>query len=118
LIRDAAYYPVVTLTGPRQSGKSTLGRTTFPSHQYLSLELINQRRFAEEDPRGFLAGLKGQVILDEIQHVPELLSYIQAAVDTARRWISVFNTSFIVFLLQPHHRIFNKRVIKSPKLYF
>ena len=227
----------------------------------LSLELIDQRRFAQEDPRGFLAQLDGPAILDEIQHVPDLLSFIQAAVDedpapgrfvltgsqnfcswqrftqtlagrcgilnllpfsraeledqpqaepvhppdlfgntatgldlwptlrngfyprihdqgippeiwlpdyvqtyierdvrslsnigdlnlfsrflvlcagraaqllnysnlasdcgiavdTARRWISVLNTSFIVFLLLPHHRNFNKRVIKSPKLYF
>jgi uncharacterized protein len=261
LVRDAGYYPVITLTGPRQSGKTTLARIAFPSHQYVSLELIDQRRFAQEDPRGFLAQLKGPAILDEVQHVPDLLSYIQAAVDqdptagrfvltgsqnfllmnkvaqtmagrcgilnllpfsraeledqlqpepdappelfgnlhtgldlwqilyagfyprihdrqippqvwlpdyiqtyierdvrslsgigdlnlfarflalcagraaqllnysglasdcgvsvdTARRWLSVLNTSFIVFLLPPHHRNFNKRVIKSPKLYF
>lgn len=261
LIRDAGYYPVVTLTGPRQSGKTTLARAAFPSHQYLSLELIDQRRFAQEDPRGFLDGIKGPAILDEVQHVPDLMSYIQAAVDedpapgrfvltgsqnfllmgkvaqtlagrcgilnllpfsraeleaqpqpspdvppalfdnsetrldlwptlhagfyprihdqgippevwladyvqtyverdvrslsnigdlnqfgrflslcagraaqllnysglasdagisvdTARRWISVLSTSFVLFLLPPHHRNFNKRVIKSPKLYF
>ncbi len=261
LLRDAGYYPVVTLTGPRQSGKTTLVRAAFPSHHYLSLELIDQRRFALEDPRGFLNQLDGPTVLDEIQHVPDLLSYIQAAVDrdptpgrfvltgsqnlllmskvaqtlagrcgilnllpfsraeledqaqaepdhppdlfgnvatgqdlwstlrdgfyprihdqgippeiwlpdymqtyierdvrslsnigdlnlfsrflalcagraaqllnysnlasdcgiavdTARRWVSVLNTSFIVFLLLPHHRNFNKRIIKSPKLYF
>jgi predicted AAA+ superfamily ATPase len=260
-IRDAGYYPVVTLTGPRQSGKTTLAKVAFPSHRYLSLELIDQRRFAQEDPRGFLAELKEPAILDEIQQVPDLLSYIQAevdedptpgrfvltgsqnfllmsnvaqtlagrcgilhllpfcraeledqpqpepglpldlfgnthtgmelwttlhtgfyprihdrrippqvwlpdyiqtyierdvrtlsnignlnlfarflslcagraaqllnfsglasdcgiSVDTARRWISVLNTSFILFFLPPHHRNFNKRVIKSPKLYF
>jgi predicted AAA+ superfamily ATPase len=261
LIRDAGYYPVVTLTGPRQSGKTTLAKAAFASHQYISLESIDQRRFAREDPRGFLSRLKGPAILDEIQHVPDLLSYIQTSVDedptpgrfvltgsqnfllmgkvsqtlagrcgilnllpfsraeledqiqaepgpppdlfdnphtsldlwqtlhtgfyprihdrgippevwlpdyvqtyierdvrslsnigdlnlfgrflslcagraaqllnfsglaadcgisvdTARRWISVLNTSFIVFLLPPHHRNFNKRLIKSPKLYF
>lgn len=261
LIRDAGYYPVVTLTGPRQSGKTTLAKAAFPSHRYLSLELIDQRSFAQEDPRGFLAELKGPAIVDEIQHVPDLLSYIQGevdedpkpgrfvltgsqnfllmgkvaqtlagrcgilnllpfsrveledqsqpepgpppdlfgnasttmdlwttlhtgfyprihdqhippqvwlpdyvqtyierdvrtlsnigdlnlfarflalcagraaqllnysglaadcgiSVDTARRWISVLNTSFILFLLPPHHSNFNKRVIKSPKLYF
>ncbi len=261
LIRDAGYYPVVTLTGPRQSGKTTLVRAAFPSHQYISLELIDQRRFALEDPRGFLTALNGPAVLDEIQHVPDLMSYIQAmvdedpspgrfvltgsqnfllmgkvaqtlagrcgilnllpfsraeledqnqpdplapsalfsnlrtgldrwtalhtgfyprlhdrgippevwlpdyvqtyierdvrnlsnigdlnqfsrflalcagraaqllnysnlasdcgiAVDTARRWLSVLNASFIIFLLPPHHRNFNKRIIKSPKLYF
>jgi predicted AAA+ superfamily ATPase len=261
LIRDAGYYPVVTLTGPRQSGKTTLAKAAFPSHRYLSLELLDQRRFAQEDPRGFLAELKEPAILDEIQQVPDLLSYIQAgvdedptpgrfvltgsqnfllmsnvaqtlagrcgilhllpfcraeledqpqpepglppdlfgnagtrmdlwttlhtgfyprihdqrippqvwlpdyvqtyierdvrtlsnignlnlfarflalcagraaqllnysglasdcgiSVDTARRWMSVLNTSFIVFFLPPHHSNFNKRVIKSPKLYF
>jgi predicted AAA+ superfamily ATPase len=261
LVRDAGYYPVITLTGPRQSGKTTLAQAAFPSHQYLSLEPIDQRGFAREDPRGFLDQLKAPAVLDEIQHVPELLSYIQTAVDqdptpgrfvltgsqnfllmsqvaqtmagrcgilnllpfsraeleaqpqpepgtppglfgnprtglelwqtlhagfyprihaqhippqvwlpdyvqtyierdvrslsnigdlnlfarflalcagraaqllnysglaadcgisvdTARRWLSVLNTSFIVFLLPPHHRNFNKRIIKSPKLYF
>jgi predicted AAA+ superfamily ATPase len=261
LSRDATYYPVVTITGPRQSGKTTLAREAFPAYHYRSLEQIDQRRFAQEDPRGFLSSIEGPVILDEIQHVPDLLSYIQVAadeepspgrfvltgsqnfllmskvaqtlagrcgilnllpfsraeleeqpkpepgiptelfsnthtglrlwetlhtgfyprihdrqipaevwlpdyiqtyverdvrslsnigdlnlfsrflalcagraaqllnfsnlasdcgisVDTARRWVSVLNTSFILFLLPPHHRNFNKRMIKTPKLYF
>jgi uncharacterized protein len=261
LLRDARHYPVLTLTGPRQSGKTTLARATFPSHRYVSLEQLDQRGFAREDPLGFLAQFQGPVIIDEVQHVPDLLSYIQVAVDedpspgrfiltgshnfllmsrvsqtlagrcgvlnlmpfsraelegqkqpepdtapglfsnrtthlqlwqtlrtgfyprihdrqippevwlpdyiqtyierdvrslsnigdidaferflalcagraaqllsysglasdcgisvdTARRWISVLKTSFIVFLLPPHHRNFNKRVVKSPKLYF
>jgi hypothetical protein len=261
LLRDARHYPVLTLTGPRQSGKTTLARTTFASHRYVSLEQVDHRRFAREDPRGFLAQFQGPVIIDEVQHVPDLLSYIQGAVDedpspgrfiltgshnfllmsrvsqtlagrcgilnlmpfsraelegqeqaktdpparlfsnrttrlqlwetlrtgfyprihdrqippeiwlpdyvqtyierdvrsllnigdletfdrfltlcagraaqllnysglasdcgisvdTARRWISVLKTSFIVFLLPPHHRNFNKRVVKNPKLYF
>ena len=261
LLRDARHYPVLTLTGPRQSGKTTLARASFASHRYVSLEQVDQRRFAREDPLGFLAQFNGPVIIDEVQHVPDLLSYIQGAVDqdpspgrfiltgshnfllmsrvsqtlagrcgilnlmpfsraelegqeqpepdppaalfgnrttrlhlwqtlrtgfyprihdrrippevwlpdyvqtyierdvrslsnigdleafdrflalcagraaqllnysglasdcgisvdTARRWISVLKTSFIVFLLPPHHRNFNKRVVKSPKLYF
>ena len=76
LCRDAAYYPVVTITGPRQSGKTTMARAAFPTYQYRSLELIDQRRFAQEDPRGFLSEIEGPVILDEIQHVPDLMSYI------------------------------------------
>jgi len=261
LLRDARYYPVLTLTGPRQSGKTTLARATFSSYSYVSLETIDQRRFAREDPRGFLMQFRSPVIIDEVQHAPDLMSYIQASVDedptpgrfiltgshnfllmsrvsqtlagrcgilnlmpfsraeledqeqpdpisptalfsnrttrldlwptlrtgfyprihdrqippdvwlpdylqtylerdvrslsnigdletferflalcagrsaqllnfsglasdcgvsvdTARRWISVLKTSFIVFLLAPHHRNFNKRVVKNPKLYF
>ena len=261
LTRDAGLYPVVTLTGPRQSGKTTLARATFPGHTYVSLEEPDTRTFAREDPRGFLHRFGGPVVIDEAQKVPDLLSYIQASVDrdpapgrfvltgsqnlllmekvseslagrsailhllpfsraelegqqqpdpsgagslfanretrldlwetirtgfyppvrdrgippeiwlsdyvrtyverdvrtlvnvgdldvferfvklsagrigqllnasslasdcgisvdTARRWLSVLKTSFLVFLLPPHHRNFNKRIIRSPKLYF
>ncbi|MCS7035137.1 MAG: ATP-binding protein [Saprospiraceae bacterium] len=76
--------PVVAITGPRQSGKSTLVRQVFPAHTYVNLEAISARRFAEEDPEGFLQGLGERVILDEIQRAPDLLSYIQVAVDEAK----------------------------------
>jgi predicted AAA+ superfamily ATPase len=81
LKRLAAKYPVVTLTGPRQSGKTTLAKACFPHLAYISLEDPDARRFAVEDPRGFLAGLSEGAILDEIQRPPELLSYLQAVVD-------------------------------------
>lgn len=74
-------YPVVTITGPRQSGKTTLCRKVFPEKEYVSLESMDTRNFAREDPRGFLAGLPDGAILDEIQQVPELPSYIQTLVD-------------------------------------
>jgi len=77
----AQTFPVVTLTGPRQSGKTTLCRMVFPDHQYISLEAPDVRRFAVEDPRGFLEQYQTPVILDEVQRVPELLSYIQVEVD-------------------------------------
>jgi predicted AAA+ superfamily ATPase len=261
LLRDAKYYPALAVTGPRQSGKTTLVISAFPRHDYVSLEEPDSRVFAAEDPRGFLARYGRPVIIDEVQRAPELLSYIQSevdrdpssgsfvltgsqnfllmetvsqslagrcailhllpfsraelekhkqteptspeklfanpktnldcweiirkgfyppihdrgipaeiwladyvrtyverdlrtlvnigdletferfvklcagrvgqllnysslasdcgiAVDTAKRWISVLKTSFVLFLLQPHHRNFNKRIIKSPKLYF
>ena len=261
LLRDAGYYPVVTLTGPRQSGKTTLARAAFPDHAYVSLEETDMRAFAREDPRGFLERFPGPVVIDEAQRAPDLLSHLQStvdrdprpgrfvltgsqhfllmeavsqtlagrcgilhllpfsraelelqgqadpvspsalfgnretrldgwtlihsggyppihdraippdvwlsdyvrtyverdvrtllnvgdletferflrlcagrigqivnhsslamdcgvSVDTARRWLSVLKTSFVVFPLPPHHRNFNKRVIKSPKLYF
>ncbi len=74
-------FPVVTLTGPRQSGKTTLCRMVFPGHRYVSLEAPDIRRYAVEDPRGFLEQYQPPVILDEVQRTPDLLSYIQVAVD-------------------------------------
>lgn len=261
LVRDAKLYPVVTVTGPRQSGKTTLTTSCFPDYKYVSLEETDNRELARHDPRGFLARYGRNVIIDEAQRVPDLVSYIQTkidqdkipgqyiltgsqnfllmeqisqtlagrcailhllpfsraelelqnspepdlperlfsnqqtgldcwtairtgfyprihdrhippeiwladyirtyierdvrqlvnigdletferflklcagrsgqllnysalasdcgiAVDTAKRWISILKTSFIVFLLPPYHRNFNKRIIKSPKLYF
>ena len=81
LVRLAAQYPVLTLTGPRQSGKTTLCRAVFPDKPYVSLEDPDVRRFASEDPRGLLKEVEGGAILDEIQRVPELPSYLQSLVD-------------------------------------
>ena len=78
-------YPFVTVTGPRQSGKTTLCRAAFPDAPYANLELPDQRDFAESDPRGFLAQLGGGAIIDEVQHVPELLSYLQVFADESGR---------------------------------
>lgn len=77
----AAMYPVVTITGPRQSGKTTLAKMTFPDYHYVSLENFDVRQMAEADPKGFLKSYAAPVILDEIQRVPALLSYIQTIVD-------------------------------------
>ena len=77
----AAMYPVVTITGPRQSGKTTLAKKTFPDYRYVSLENFDVRQMAEVDPKGFLKSYAAPVILDEIQRVPALLSYIQTIVD-------------------------------------
>ncbi len=85
LITAATQYPVVTLTGPRQSGKTTLVRAVFADHQYISLEDPEQRKFALDDPRGFLAQFKSNVILDEVQRAPDLFSYIQVLVDAEDR---------------------------------
>lgn len=81
----AKQYPVVTVTGPRQAGKTTLARMAFPKYDYVNLEVPDVRAFAREDPRGFLAQHAAGAILDEIQRVPELLSYIQGIVDEERR---------------------------------
>ncbi|MGM0576094.1 MAG: ATP-binding protein [Myxococcota bacterium] len=77
----AGMYPVVTVTGPRQSGKTTLCRRVFPDKAYVSLEALDMRQYARDDPRGFLAEHRDGAILDEVQHVPELLSYLQGVVD-------------------------------------
>lgn len=81
LVRSAAEYPVVTILGPRQSGKTTLARMTFPDKPYYSLEDPDVRGAAEADPRGFLRQMEGGGILDEVQRLPALLSYIQGMVD-------------------------------------
>lgn len=243
----AAAYPALVITGPRQSGKTTLAKAVFPDKAYVSLENIDTREFAISDPRGFLSQYPDGAILDEVQRCPDLFSYLQSHLDeanemgrfiltgsqqfgllsgisqslagrvakisllpfslhelqrnkkapkrienllfnglyppiydrklepeiwynnyvgtylerdvrqlihvrdlsnfqrfirmcaartgqllnlsglandcgithnTAKSWISVLEASYIVHLLQPHHKNFNKRLIKSPKLYF
>lgn len=249
LIQYFKEYPVVSLTGPRQSGKTTLVKSLFPKMDYVNLEDLETREFAMQDPKGFLSNYKKGLIIDEVQRVPELMSYIQIIVDekkkvgqfiltgsqnfllmekmsqslagrvailnllplslyelekekidfkkqeyeevilkgfypklydqklniqnyylnyiqtyierdirtlknitnlntfkrfldlcagrcgqtlnyfslaqdagidqrTAKEWVSILEASFVIFLLRPHYRNFNKRVVKSPKLYF
>ena len=79
------HYPFVTVTGPRQSGKTTLCRATFPDLDYANLEAPDVREFAESDPRRFLARFSRGAIIDDIQHVPSLLSYLQVLADEIGR---------------------------------
>jgi len=76
-------YPVVTITGPRQAGKTTLAKMAFPGYTYSNLEHPETRRIAEKDPNTFFNQYPAPLIIDEIQRVPELLSYIQVHVDEA-----------------------------------
>ena len=77
-------YPIVTILGPRQAGKTTLARQLLPDYAYVNLEHPETRAFAQDDPKAFLAQYSGKVIFDEIQRLPELLSYLQVAVDNQR----------------------------------
>ncbi len=81
LLERASRYPVVTVTGPRQAGKTTLCRTAFASLPYANLERPDTREFALRDPRGFLGRYPEGAVFDEVQRVPELLSWIQVEVD-------------------------------------
>ncbi|MEY3196673.1 MAG: hypothetical protein RLZZ59_39 [Pseudomonadota bacterium] len=78
---SAKHFRVVTITGPRQSGKTTLAKTIFDDKQYVSLEDTDIRAFASSDPRGFLDKYKDGAIIDEVQHCPDLFSYIQTKTD-------------------------------------
>lgn len=83
LLRLAKGFPVLAITGPRQTGKTTLARAAFPGKPYLSLEDPDIRRLAMEDPRGLLSRHPSGAILDEVQRVPAILSYLQTRVDDA-----------------------------------
>lgn len=77
-------YPIIALTGPRQSGKTTLLKEMFSDYRYVNLENPDTRNFAETDPQSFLNQYGKYVIFDEVQRVPHLFSYIQSIVDDSR----------------------------------
>ena len=90
LLSSAKFWPAVTVTGPRQSGKTTLCRALFPHLSYSTLEAPDTRAFATEDPRAYLEQFPNGAVLDEVQRVPELLSYLQVLIDEdprPGRWI-------------------------------
>ena len=106
-IKKAALdYPVVTITGPRQSGKTTLARMAFPKKDYANLEEPETRRFAIEDPKGFLKKYETGVIIDEAHKAPELFSYIQVLADQRGK-----NGQFI--LTGSHHFLLLEAISQS-----
>ncbi|HRD83515.1 MAG TPA: ATP-binding protein, partial [Saprospiraceae bacterium] len=78
-------YPIITITGPRQSGKTTFAKQLRPDYQYVSLEDPDNRNFAQVDPRGFLQTWHSGVIIDEVQYAPDLFSYLQTYTDQRQR---------------------------------
>lgn len=90
LNRIAPKYKAISILGPRQAGKSTLAKKMFPNFKYCSLEDPDIRTLAHEDPRSFLQQAKSNTIIDEIQRIPDLLSYLQGILDDKkdlRKWI-------------------------------
>lgn len=85
LLQMANKYPIITITGPRQSGKTTLVREVFKDKAYVNLEMMDNREFASSDPRGFLRKIPEGAVIDEIQRVPDLASYIQGIVDEKKQ---------------------------------
>jgi len=85
VLQYSKQYPVVIITGPRQSGKTTLCKMIFPDKPYISLEDPDNRYFAQTDPRGFLEQFPEGAVLDEIQRSTDLFSYIQTIVDEKRK---------------------------------
>ena len=85
LKKQLTEFPIVTVLGPRQAGKTTLAQSSLPNFQYVTLEDPETREIAREDPKALLAKYSYQVIFDEIQRAPHLLSYLQGKVDADKR---------------------------------
>ncbi|OGN63042.1 MAG: hypothetical protein A3F09_01450 [Chlamydiae bacterium RIFCSPHIGHO2_12_FULL_49_11] len=99
ILKYAKEYPILALVGPRQSGKTTLVKSLFPSYKYVSLENITTRKVASEDPRGFLQTYGSFLILDEVQNVPEIFSALQQLVDedqTPAQYILTGSSQFLL----------------------
>lgn len=100
LIELSKSFKAIAVIGPRQAGKTTLVKTTFPNKPYYSLENLDTRNFAIEDPRGFLASMPNGAILDEVQRVPHLFSYLQEILDNRLEKGEFILTGSNNFLLQ------------------
>lgn len=92
-------FPMVSISGPRQSGKTTFSKLFAPDYQYVNIELIDNRAFAHSDPRSFLERYQNRVILDEVQNVPDLFSYLQVFTDERNRTGEYILTGSQNFLL-------------------
>ncbi|PIZ61809.1 AAA family ATPase [Candidatus Saccharibacteria bacterium CG_4_10_14_0_2_um_filter_52_9] len=102
LKKQSADFRALTITGPRQSGKTTLARRLFPDYRYVSLEDLDMRQFAQDDPRGFLKEYDNRTVIDEVQRVPDLLSYLQTKLDQSSQSAQYILTGSQNFLLSEH----------------
>lgn len=98
----AKSFKAITVTGPRQSGKTTLARTLFSDYTYVSLEDLDSRQFAQDDPRGFLKQYGQHTIIDEVQRAPDILSYLQTKLDESKETAQYILTGSQNFLLSQH----------------
>jgi len=99
ILKVKGEFPIIAILGPRQSGKTTLSKKIFADYEYISLEDIDHREFAGNDPRGFLKRYETDVIFDEIQRVPSLMSYLQTHVDKIKKNGKIIITGSHNFLL-------------------
>lgn len=126
ILQLASVFKSVAITGPRQSGKTTLVKMLFPNKTYLSLENPDTRRFALEDPRGFLKRYEAGAIFDEAQRTPELFSYLQEILDNSSESGRFIITGSNNFLLQQNISqslagrvaILNLLPFSTPELFF
>lgn len=99
ILKVSKSFPVISVTGPRQSGKTTLVKKLFPNYKYVNLENTQNRRYAIEDPQGFINEYNQYTIIDEAQYAPELFSYIQENVDMERKGAKFVLTGSQNFLI-------------------
>jgi len=116
----AAVFPAVAVIGPSSVWETTLVRTIFPDLPSLLLEDPDTRRFAEEDPRGFLGQYRsvGVFVVPDRSSTSFLANDCGIRNKTAQDWISLLETSFIFTLIRPHHKKFNKHLIRMPQISF
>ena len=106
LINLATQFKAVAVVGPRQSGKTTLTRYVFSDKPYVSLENPDIRRFALDDPRWFLSQYKEGAVIDEVQRVPDLFSYLQQILDEDNKEENLFFPAPIIFFFRKaFHRV-------------
>ena len=106
LVELFAQFPAIAILGPRQSGKTTIAKETFPHLQYVNLEDLSIRQYAREDPKGFLESYSDGLIIDEIQNVPEMLSYLQIYIDQKDK-------AGLYILTGSHQILLNEKISQS-----